>query len=178
MWLKSGLFFVVLDQKRQVLGPVVLKVPRQVLVHVVLCYRDVQVRVQVARVLWEEKKPTEQNMTRDTRKEVVQQNKEGPLEELDYGYTCSGVWMHRRLTSEVFHFEVFRAGLLSQQWGVEHDFSLSFDALVELPHGHVTQPLHVLAHLVVGLQLEAPLCGEEARHTQANGGFGASHIGR
>lgn len=52
MWLKSGLFFIVLDQKRQVLGPVVLKVPRQVLVHIVLCYWHVQVRVQVARVLW------------------------------------------------------------------------------------------------------------------------------
>lgn len=60
-------------------------------------------------------------------------------------------------TSEVFHFEVFRAGLLSQQRVVQHDFSLSFDALVELPHRHVTQPLHVLTHLVVGLQLKTPL---------------------
>lgn len=32
----------------------VLKVPRQVLVHIVLCYRDVQVRVQVAGVLWKD----------------------------------------------------------------------------------------------------------------------------
>ena len=64
-------------------------------------------------------------------------------------------------TSEVFHFEVFRTGLLSQQRVVQHDFSLGFDALVELPHGHMTQPLHVLADLVVGLQLKTPL--EETR---------------
>lgn len=51
MWLQAGLFFIVLYQKRQVLGPVVLKVPWQVLVHVVLCYGDVKVGVQVARVL-------------------------------------------------------------------------------------------------------------------------------
>ena len=43
-----------------------------------------------------------------------------------------------RPTSEVFHFEVFRTGLLSQQWVVQHDFSLSFDALVELSHRHMT----------------------------------------
>lgn len=43
-----------------------------------------------------------------------------------------------RHTSQIFDFEVFGAGLLSQQGRVEHDFSLSFDALVELPHGHVT----------------------------------------
>lgn len=43
----------------------------------------------------------------------------------------------KALTSEVFHFEVFRAGLLPQEGVVEHDFSLSFDALVELPHGYV-----------------------------------------
>lgn len=65
-------------------------------------------------------------------------------------------------TSEVFDFEVFGAGLLSQQGGVEHDFGLSFDALVELAHGHVTQALHVLAHLVVRLQLQTPL--EKHRH--------------
>lgn len=54
MWLKSRLFFIVLYEKGQVLGPVVLKVPRQVLVHIVLCHWDVEVRVQVARVLWRE----------------------------------------------------------------------------------------------------------------------------
>lgn len=58
MWLKSRLLLIVLYQKRQVLGPVVLKVPRQVLVHVVLCYGDVEVRVQVARVLWVENEPS------------------------------------------------------------------------------------------------------------------------
>lgn len=57
------------------------------------------------------------------------------------------------LTSEVFDFEVFRAGLLPQQGVVQHDLGLSLDALVELPHGHVAQALHVLTHLVVGLQL-------------------------
>lgn len=60
-------------------------------------------------------------------------------------------------TSEVFHFEVLGAGFLSQQWVVEHDLSLSFDALVELAHGHMAQALHVLTHLVVGLQLKTPL---------------------
>lgn len=60
-------------------------------------------------------------------------------------------------TSEVFNFEVFRAGFLPQQRVVQHDFSLSFDAFVKLPHGHVTQPLHVLTHLVVRLQLKTPL---------------------
>lgn len=60
-------------------------------------------------------------------------------------------------TSKVFHFQVLRAGFLSQQWVVEHDLRLSFDALVELPHGHVTQALHVLTHFVVGLQLKTPL---------------------
>lgn len=77
-------------------------------------------------------------MTQGIREEAVQRNKEGPLEQADYGYTCSGVWVQRCRTSEVFHFEVFRAGLLSQQGSIEHDFSLSFDALVELSHGHVT----------------------------------------
>ena len=66
-------------------------------------------------------------------------------------------------TSEVFDFEVFGAGLLSQQRIVQHDFSLSFDALVELPHGHVTQALHVLTHLVVGLQLKTPLKSHRTR---------------
>lgn len=47
------------------------------------------------------------------------------------------VQVQRPRTSEVFDFEVFRAGLLSQQGSVEHDFSLGFDALVELPHGHM-----------------------------------------
>lgn len=61
------------------------------------------------------------------------------------------------LTSEVFHFEVFGAGLLPQQGIIQHDFSLSFDALVELPHGHVAQPLHVLTNFIVGLQMETPL---------------------
>lgn len=52
-------------------------------------------------------------------------------------YVC--VHVHAgRPTSEVFHFEVFRTGLLSQQWVVQHDFSLSFDALVELSHRHMT----------------------------------------
>lgn len=60
-------------------------------------------------------------------------------------------------TSKVFHFEVFRAGFLSKQGVVQHDFSLSLDALVELSHCHVTQPLHVLTHFVVGLQLKTPL---------------------
>ena len=60
-------------------------------------------------------------------------------------------------TSEVFHFEVFRAGLLAQQGVVEHDLGLGLDTLVELAHGHLTEALHVLAHLVVGLQLKAPL---------------------
>ncbi|TNN49133.1 hypothetical protein EYF80_040675 [Liparis tanakae] len=61
------------------------------------------------------------------------------------------------LTSEVFNFEVFGAGLLPQQRVVQHDFSLGLDALVELSHRHVTQPLHVLTHLVVGLQLKTSL---------------------
>lgn len=61
------------------------------------------------------------------------------------------------LTSEIFDFEVFGAGLLPQQRVIQHDFSLRFDALVELSHCHVTQPLHVLTHLVVGFQLETPL---------------------
>lgn len=63
----------------------------------------------------------------------------------------------RAPTSEVFHFEVLGAGLLSQQRVIQHDFGLSFDALVELSHGHVTQALHVLAHFIVGLQLKTPL---------------------
>lgn len=56
MRLQARLFFIVLYQKRQILGPVILKVPRQVLVHVVLCYWDVKVGVQVARVLWKANK--------------------------------------------------------------------------------------------------------------------------
>lgn len=59
MWLKPRLFFIVLYEKRQVLGPVVLKVPGQVLVHIVLCYWDVEVRVQVAGVLCSERGPRE-----------------------------------------------------------------------------------------------------------------------
>lgn len=55
--LQAGLLLVVLYEERQVLGPVVLKVPRQVLVHVVLGHRDVEVRVQVAGVLWWEHRP-------------------------------------------------------------------------------------------------------------------------
>ena len=51
------------------------------------------------------------------------------------GINKGNVWT---LTSEVFDFEVFRAGLLSQQRVIQHDFSLSFDALVELTHRHVT----------------------------------------
>lgn len=52
MWLQAGLLLVVLYEKRKVFGPVVLEVPRQVLIHVVLGNRDVEVGVQVARVLW------------------------------------------------------------------------------------------------------------------------------
>lgn len=52
MWLQAGLLLVVLYEKRKVFGPVVLEVPRQVLIHVVLGDRDVEVGVQVARVLW------------------------------------------------------------------------------------------------------------------------------
>lgn len=77
-------------------------------------------------------------MTQDTGTEVGEKNNMGTLKQVNYGYTCSGVWMQRYRTSEVFHFEVFRAGLLSQQGSIKHDFSLSFDSLIELPHGHVT----------------------------------------
>lgn len=52
MWLQAGLLLVVLYEKRKVFGPVVLEVPRQVLIHVVLGDRDVEVGVQIARVLW------------------------------------------------------------------------------------------------------------------------------
>lgn len=55
MWLQAWLLLVVLDEKRKVFGPVVLEVPRQVLVHVVLGHRDVEVGVQVTRVLWRER---------------------------------------------------------------------------------------------------------------------------
>lgn len=55
MWLQAWLLLVVLDEKRKVFGPVVLEVPRQVLVHVVLGHRDVEVGVQVTRVLWWER---------------------------------------------------------------------------------------------------------------------------
>lgn len=75
---------------------------------------------------------------------------------------CMPYLFTRVCTSEVFHFQVLGAGFLSQQWVVEHDFSLSFDSLVELPHGHVAQALHVLTHLVVGLQLKTSL-GEKRR---------------
>lgn len=69
-----------------------------------------------------------------------------------YNRVRFSVFVHSEtLTSEVFHFEVFGAGLLSHQRIIQHDFSLSFDALVELPHGHVAQPLHVLTHLVIRL---------------------------
>lgn len=61
------------------------------------------------------------------------------------------------LTAEVLHFQVLRAGLLAGERVVEHDFRLCLYPLVELPHGHVAEAPHVLAHLVVRLQLQTPL---------------------
>lgn len=52
VWLQTRLLLVVFYQERQVLGPVVLKVPWQIVVHVVFCYWDVQVGVQVSRIFW------------------------------------------------------------------------------------------------------------------------------
>lgn len=65
--------------------------------------------------------------------------------------------MGLRLTSEVLHLEVLGAGLLARQGVVEHHLRLRFDPVVELPHGHVAEPLHVLAHLVVRLELQTAL---------------------
>jgi len=61
------------------------------------------------------------------------------------------------LTSEIFDFEILRTGFLSQERIVEHDFSLSFNSLVELTHGHMTETLHVLTHLIIRLQLQTSL---------------------
>ncbi len=68
------------------------------------------------------------------------------------------------LTSEIFDFEILRAGFLSQERVVEHDFSLSFNALVELAHGHVTETLHVLTHFIIGLQLQTSLKDSMIKH--------------
>lgn len=57
------------------------------------------------------------------------------------------------ITSEVLHFEILGAGLLAWQWVVQHHFGLRLNAFIELAHRHVTQAFHVLADLVVGLQL-------------------------
>lgn len=71
--------------------------------------------------------------------EVPELYNKAALESVNYYHgECVCVCMQRYQTSEVFHFEVFRAGLLAQQGGIEHNFSLSFDALIELPHCHVT----------------------------------------
>lgn len=144
MRLQARLLLVVFDEKGQIFRPVILKVARQVLVHVVFGDRDIQVGVQVARVLWfHETKITRVTLKSDLELKIA---------------TMTAT------TSEVFDFEVFGAGLLSQQWVVEHDFGLCFDALIELPHGHVTQALHILAHLIVRLQLQTPLKGKDAVH--------------
>lgn len=63
----------------------------------------------------------------------------------------------RCLTSEVFHFQIFRARLLAQQRVIKHDFGLALDAFIKLAHGHVAQALHVLAHFIVRFQLKAVL---------------------
>lgn len=55
MRLQARLLLIVLDQKGQVFGPVVLEVTWEILVHVVFCYRDVQVRVQISRVFCKER---------------------------------------------------------------------------------------------------------------------------
>lgn len=61
------------------------------------------------------------------------------------------------LTSEVLHPQVLWASLLAGERVVQHDFCLCFNPFIELSHCNMAEPLHVLAHFVVRLQLQAAL---------------------